>query len=394
MKNTFSHFYLKTTSEIDDIWNDSIIVPDTNVFLNLYSYSKSTRDKILKIMKVLAEKDRIRLLYQVGVEYHNNRLKAVGKQKNKYKDHMKAINDVKKIVFDEIKTPLLDSELNKEFDAVLERVLKKMNHEEVECDKLLRNDLILVELEKIFSDKVSKNFTKDELTKIYEDSHERYKRKIPPGYKDEGKDENNYGDLIIWKQIIDLAIEEKKSIIFITEDNKNDWWFRDHSGKNIMARPELLLEFKTELNKNNKNKEFYILSTENFLKESEKYLKIKVDDKVIEEVEKVSELHEESNTIKEYRKIHSYSSGAIDHEMNIARRFDFYNKKAEECYHNAKKLKFHLSTFEGILGIDEKEKLKEELELCRTKMKYYSDIANEVRKKYFFYNPISVLGNE
>lgn len=59
------------------------------------------------------------------------------------------------------------------------------------------------------------------------------------------KDKGNkaiYGDLIIWKEIINYASAEKKPIIFVTDDRKEDWW-RIENGETIGPREELIQEF-------------------------------------------------------------------------------------------------------------------------------------------------------
>jgi len=35
---------------------------------------------------------------------------------------------------------------------------------------------------------------------------------------------NKFGDLIIWKEMIEKAKAEKRPIIFVTDDGKSDWW--------------------------------------------------------------------------------------------------------------------------------------------------------------------------
>ena len=56
----------------------------------------------------------------------------------------------------------------------------------------------------------------------------RCKRGIAPGYKDSGKDnENDYGDLFIWQEILDymdfMSNDGVLDAVFITNDNKADW---------------------------------------------------------------------------------------------------------------------------------------------------------------------------
>ena len=53
------------------------------------------------------------------------------------------------------------------------------------------------------------------------EGNDRYEKKIPPGYKDAIKksgilDNNAYGDLIVWKEILRFSKKEKKNIIYVT----------------------------------------------------------------------------------------------------------------------------------------------------------------------------------
>ena len=53
----------------------------------------------------------------------------------------------------------------------------------------------------------------------------RYANQIPPGYKDAETKEGirQYGDLIIWKEILRYASQKKCDVIFVTNDAKPDW---------------------------------------------------------------------------------------------------------------------------------------------------------------------------
>lgn len=87
---------------------------------------------------------------------------------------------------------------------------------------------------------------------------------LPPGYMDSKKDKDKigdkysygglvyhrkFGDLTFWKQIIEEAKSRKiKHLIFITDDDKEDWWLiADYMGeKQIGPRPELIEEIRRE----------------------------------------------------------------------------------------------------------------------------------------------------
>ena len=87
----------------------------------------------------------------------------------------------------------------------------------------------------------------------------RYANQIPPGYKDaETKGGiRQYGDLIIWKEILRQARQQKCDIIFVTNDEKPDWsMMSDNKEEKDTYKPlpeeignprrELLAEFEEE----------------------------------------------------------------------------------------------------------------------------------------------------
>ncbi len=52
----------------------------------------------------------------------------------------------------------------------------------------------------------------------------RYANELPPGFEDGGKINNAYGDLILWKEILEWSEKQKvKKAILITNDHKRDW---------------------------------------------------------------------------------------------------------------------------------------------------------------------------
>jgi hypothetical protein len=72
---------------------------------------------------------------------------------------------------------------------------------------------------------------------------ERLANKIPPGYKDGGKVDTGIGDFLIWKTLLRLGREHKKDLVFVTGEEKADWFVRS-GGDPVFARPELLIEYR------------------------------------------------------------------------------------------------------------------------------------------------------
>lgn len=249
MKRMFSAYCDLTKEEFKDLWDNGIFIFDTNILYNFYRYSEEMRNKLFEIFE--KNNDRIWLPYQVGYEYNKNRMSKIKDSEevfDKAKDEIqKSINQIKENI-KKIKYPSSEKEKNCEIIEKIETLHNEIN-KVVESDKkkapsLKENDFIKDKLFMIFDGKVGNPYDKEELKTIYDDGKIRYELKIPPGYEDRGKNGNEqYGDLVIWKQIIDKAKEIKKSIIFITDDNKEDWWWIVEGKKNSL-RPELIKEFK------------------------------------------------------------------------------------------------------------------------------------------------------
>ena len=139
------------------------------------------------------------------------------------------------------------------------------------------------EIANIFNGRVGEKLHKDELLKLYEDGKQRYAEKIPPGYEDKCKEGNKqYGDLIVWKQIIYYAKHNKCHIIFISSDTKEDWYLKE-GVQLIMPHPLLLQEFAKETEKH-----ILIYSLELFLKIVRDRKLTDVKDGTIDELEKIS----------------------------------------------------------------------------------------------------------
>ena len=147
----------------------------------------------------------------------------------------------------------------------------------------------------------SKPKGQEEIDEIFCEGEERYKNQIPPGFEDSSKelsDDNEftyagltykrqYGDLIIWKQIISYASENSiKDLIFVTNDKKVDWWWEiDSNGpKTIGVRPELRDEISREAGVEN----FHIFNIEGFLHYANKQPNVQVTEATIKEVREVS----------------------------------------------------------------------------------------------------------
>lgn len=254
MKKAFFEYYAPTPEEISSIWRNCLLVLDANVLLNLYRYSVSTRDDILSTLKKFSSK--LWMPFQIGWEYQNNRELVISKTYGLPKELSCKIRSKKEDFLNSFKSeylrnPFLSQEaLSKKLDKLEASLIKFIEDKFKDAPDMDDEDIVCRELNTIYDGKVGDDFTHEELLNLYQDGMQRYSAKIPPGYKDaaEKKDRGDrhvYGDLILWKQIIRQSGSQKKDVVFVCEDLKEDW-MRTENGKKKGPRRELLREFHDE----------------------------------------------------------------------------------------------------------------------------------------------------
>jgi len=262
-------------------------------------YSDDTVDDYWKIFDKI--KDRIWLTYQAGLEFHRIRPQRILRQEEVFDETKKLLNSkcsqTVKGIYNNLgqkrEHPSLD------VDSLVSQIKEKFNQlkKEIEEEKekhpnLLSNeDKILNKLTDYFHDKVGSSFSKEEKEKIIEKGKTRYENKIPPGFKDQVEDENNvdqYGDLFIWKELLEFAKQDEvESLIFVTNDQKEDWW-RIQSENTIGPHHKLIREFRNET-----GKQYYQYRPDQFLRFAKDNLIGNIREDSITETEDISKYREE-----------------------------------------------------------------------------------------------------
>ncbi len=304
MKSKFSEYYKLNETELKGHWEKDIFCFDANVLLNLYRYSPSTREAFFSLLEKV--KDRIWITYQAAFEYQKNRLVVINAQREAYKDIRETLTKKKGEIEAKLnsfkKHPYLQTaELKKQIESAFDSIGRDLDNLEGKHPDYLDNDPIWEKLSTLLDGKVGDDFSKDDLEKLYRDGKKRYDEKVPPGYMDmkEKQNEGNrslYGDIIVWKQVIEKAKTGGDSIILITDDLKEDWWYK-FKGKTISPRPELIKEFKEET-----NKRINIYQADKFLEMANKNLAQQTTKEAIQEIRNVR-LADERDIEKEIREL-------------------------------------------------------------------------------------------
>ncbi len=208
---------------------------------------------------------RLFLPHHAALEFLRNRLSVTSKQAQEYDAAIKMFAELQKKLSTK-KHPSLDGSDLDSFNKLFADLTPKLkNYKELLLSRLV-NDEVLDFVQVLFEGKTGDTLTAEVTDKIFTEGEQRYKDEIPPGYMDGSKDKSgdlqkNFGDLIVWNQIIKKSKESLKPIIFITDDEKEDWWLI-HSGKTIGPRPELVQEFFLE-----SDQKFWMYTVDGFLKE-------------------------------------------------------------------------------------------------------------------------------
>lgn len=332
MKNIFGGYYLPSDEEFKELWEKCIFVLDTNVLTNLYRYPKDARDDLINLFKKISE--RLWIPHQVALEYQENRLSVISDQArmfyevknllNKSLENLK--NDLKALSLEKRHSVIKPDDFLKKVSKQFEKYLDELKTFEKKQPNVIDPDKLRDEIDKLFEGKIGPPPQKQEdLDKIYSEGEKRYEINMPPGYMDIEKEKANkphlfnqmefkreYGDLILWYQLIDQAKnhENFKYIIFITDDNKEDWWWVvDSQGKKTIGpRPELVEEIKSKADVNI----FYMYNTGRFLKYAQYHLKAEVKPDSISEVR---DIHEEKIAGEEIIKKAQMDLDHLDHEI-------------------------------------------------------------------------------
>lgn len=334
--------YEMTDQRMADLFSNGIFVFDTSALLNIYSYSEKMKKVLFgKIFKKL--EDNLWMPHQTSYEFNNNRRTVIKKPIRLYKNLIsqqegknegghfdnieKLIDSVEQQTISKIRNTLntikektkkdtkhphlkqnslikFEKDINdfskqvvlfkKKYTELGIIVQKEIDLKSIRIEKLLDEDIVTKNINQYFT--IGEEFDFETKLKIVKEGSLRYQDQIPPGYLDQKEKIGLaiYGDLIIWKETLSFAKSQNKSIILVTNDSKEDWWTYRKKDKTKIPRHELIQEFSTKV-----DKDFWMLSSEDFLYQASKHLVIKLDDKLINELKDINEEKSKAKSLQD-----------------------------------------------------------------------------------------------
>lgn len=273
---------------------DGLIVLDANVLLLPLMTGALTLSAIETVYKKLILDNKLYIPTHALREYLANRptkIKELIDQLMKKKSHeyvssisplmqksstFKELTDAEKLLKDEAK------KVSKVIEKVIEEIKNwetndpvSLMYREVKLSKRLLPDPLNLESEK-------------EIKEFLEENDVRVENKIPPGFKDAKKTENDIGDFLIWKSILKLGEQNKgQNLTFVSGEIKTDWVYRS-ANQTLHVREELIEEYRNASDGGS----LHLIDFSTFLKE------FKVSDDVVDEV-RTNEVFASINFIEE-----------------------------------------------------------------------------------------------
>lgn len=304
VKPLFEGYYDPTEDEIRKLWASALIVLDTNVLLNLYRFPDNARQEILALLK--SQGHRLWIPYQVATEFQRNRLKVLRDEYDKAKALGAAVNKAHSA----FRQSVLSVQLNErgsgeEVNAIMEKIAQNVSQLSVLAGKLADGyispsavDEVNAFLTELLDGRVgARPLNQKQLDTCFAEAAERYAVGMGPGHLDQAKSGDKYmadgliydrqfGDYVLWKQLLAHAAEVKPSgILLITSDVKEDWWLDTKSVSGLRPQPELVMDMQ----RRGKVSDFWMYTLSDFVKKSKIFLDSKVSENTISDVEQADQ---------------------------------------------------------------------------------------------------------
>lgn len=229
---------------VEEMKEDCLVILDTNVLLVPYLIAPHPLDEVRRAFEQLLENNRLFLPSRVVREFVRNRarkLEDIYQQLTRRRSQQRNFAGGRYVLLEKCEP----------YGQMLE--VEKAINEQLEKHKELAGQVIEHVRSWSWSDPVSElyrelfkdaTFIDPEETPedIKKELRRRHQHQIPPGYKDAAKPDKGVGDLVIWLAILALGRKEKRDVLFVTGEEKADWWHRSE-GQVLYPRFELVEEF-------------------------------------------------------------------------------------------------------------------------------------------------------
>lgn len=299
--DAFPGYRRPSEDELAEALRSALVVVDANVLLNLYRYNESTRDDLLGLLRGVG--DRLWVPHQVMREFWRNRLTVLAGRATATDQVLEALAKQQRAADAALHqwaktTALADAvrdDLVGQVAALHQELVDAIgSHTPPSPDSpgMPGREPVLDQLEALLRGKVGAKPEPTRWTELVKEGKRRAAAKEPPGYLDAGKDESNLpegaaGDYLVWAQAVQEAARRDTDLLFVTGDEKEDWWWRYRS-EFLGPRVELVEQFAAEA-----GKQLYMMRPVDLLRRASA-LDVEVRSESVSDVARVSENREQA----------------------------------------------------------------------------------------------------
>lgn len=316
----------RSLSEIKD---DCIVALDANALLFPLEFTSESVSAVEKVYTQLTKENRLIVPAQAVREFYKHRSRKI----SEIVDALDAaIKKAKKQIFEK-PIPILESDEDyKEAREIGKKIIndgKDLESKLTSISQKLKDgigtDPVSIIYRKLLGDCICDfEFTEDDnREKFIEEVSRRARLHIAPGFRDQNKEDGGVGDYLIWSTILQQAERTKKHCIFVTEEEKSDWWIKKNG--TFQPRPELIDEYRRVSG----GKSLHLIPLSGLLSQFDAGKKV---------VKQVQDLEREQNL--------NLKASQIDYTEEMEKIFKFEIKKIEEELRDIKAAKFKLNRLE------------------------------------------------
>jgi PIN like domain len=237
----FDVYRTVTEDDYQKVLTSGLVVLDTSTLLNLYRYHAKTREELVQVLRRLS--GRVWVPNHAMYEFFEKRLGVIDSHAKELGQALDRLNGYGAQLEQVIRTwanrvSLPEEQFNELFEGGLQPAIASIASlvdrvRAISVDNAFEHaddtakDPVIAALSEILMNGVGAPLPDDELQEAKKAASKRFANKIPPGWKDADKSENQEGDYLIWYQTLQEAKRRGADALFVTGDAKEDWWRRE-----------------------------------------------------------------------------------------------------------------------------------------------------------------------
>lgn len=223
---------------------DAVFVFDTNSLLVPFNLGQESLNEIKRIYQQVLKPERVFVTAHTLREFAKNRSSKISELFTEVDKALSTIPNIK-----ELNYPILGDleaykklvEFRRDFANFMNPYKDILKNLQTSINEWNWFDPVTQLYNEVFTPSNIIDTVDDELA-LTNEFEQRMKDGIPPGNKDESKDINAIGDFLIWKSILEFGKKRDLNIVFVTNDEKNDWMLKGNK-KSISTKFELVDEY-------------------------------------------------------------------------------------------------------------------------------------------------------